>query len=292
MVYCVDLFFLDQLSGVIWYNIGKGVLDCLKIERSRSSSSSFFCFFNLDGKGRLDYLKVGKDGSVPWGRFSLYHAWFCALSPFCFGFPLGEVAPPQLLVQEFRFCRLLRGFRSIVHAIPYGVGQAYLISLLRCIASEMEEMFMDGDAEAELGELIELPEVISRYVVVKDLHQKPFLIKSLRAEFWSLGSCWFHYVHADCWSRFLLVVATGRLWCSYWLYILIRTGDYVLLLVISFLLVALYVPAGRLSGSYWSGYGFFCLPYSILFVIAASNIGPQTPLDLGRCDAYGLVTSS
>ncbi|GJV95944.1 hypothetical protein Tco_1547521 [Tanacetum coccineum] len=50
------------------------------------------------------------------------------------------------------------------------------------------------------------------------------------------------------------------------------------------------VPAGRLYGSYWSGYGFFCLPYSILFVIAASNIGPQTPLDLGRCDAYGLVT--
>ncbi|GJV25797.1 hypothetical protein Tco_1378492 [Tanacetum coccineum] len=93
-------------------------------------------------------------------------------------------------------------------------------------------------------------------------------------QFWSLGSCWFHYVHADCWSRFLLVVATGRLWCSYWLYILIRTGDYVLLLVISFLLVALYVPAGRLSGSYWSGYGFYCLPYSILFVIAAGIISP------------------
>ncbi|GKA27446.1 hypothetical protein Tco_0713614 [Tanacetum coccineum] len=73
------------------------------------------------------------------------------------------------------------------------------------------------------------------------------------------------------------------LWCSYWLYILIRSGDYELLLVISFLLVALYVPAGRLYGSYWSAYGFFCLPYSILFVIAASNIGPQTPLDLGRC---------
>ncbi|GJX73186.1 hypothetical protein Tco_0311781 [Tanacetum coccineum] len=65
-----------------------------------------------------------------------------------------------------------------------------------------------------------------------------------------------------------------ELWCSYWLYILIRTGDYVLLLVISFLLVALYVPAGRLSGSYWSGYGFYCLPYSILFVIAAGIIGP------------------
>ncbi|GKB89772.1 reverse transcriptase domain-containing protein, partial [Tanacetum coccineum] len=62
------------------------------------------------------------------------------------------------------------------------------------------------------------------------------------------------------------------LWCSYWLYILIRTGDYVLLLVISFLLVALYVPAGRLSGSYWSGYGFYCFPYSILFVIATGII--------------------
>ncbi|GJR32584.1 hypothetical protein Tco_1108816 [Tanacetum coccineum] len=52
------------------------------------------------------------------------------------------------------------------------------------------------------------------------------------------------------------------------------------------------IPAGRLYGSYWSAYGFFCLPCSILFVIAASIIGPQTPLDLGRCDAYGLVTYS
>ncbi|GJY31896.1 reverse transcriptase domain-containing protein [Tanacetum coccineum] len=46
-----------------------------------------------------------------------------------------------------------------------------------------------------------------------------------------------------------------------------------------FLLV---VPAGRLYGSYWSAYGFFCLPCPILFVIAASIIGPQTPLDLGH----------
>ncbi|GJQ96266.1 hypothetical protein Tco_0007405 [Tanacetum coccineum] len=36
--------------------------------------------------------------------------------------------------------------------------------------------------EAELGELIELHEVNLRYVVVKDLNQKPFLIKSLRTE--------------------------------------------------------------------------------------------------------------
>ncbi|GKA85345.1 hypothetical protein Tco_0806999, partial [Tanacetum coccineum] len=48
------------------------------------------------------------------------------------------------------------------------------------------------------------------------------------------------------------------------------------------------VPAGRLCGSYWSAYGFFCLPCPILFVIAASIIGPQTPLDFGRCDGYGL----
>ncbi|GJR01673.1 retrovirus-related pol polyprotein from transposon TNT 1-94 [Tanacetum coccineum] len=40
------------------------------------------------------------------------------------------------------------------------------------------------------------------------------------------------------------------------------------------------IPADRLYGSYWSSYGFFCLPCSILFVIAASIIGPQTPLDL------------
>ncbi|GJX31125.1 hypothetical protein Tco_0240980 [Tanacetum coccineum] len=49
------------------------------------------------------------------------------------------------------------------------------------------------------------------------------------------------------------------------------------------------VPAGRLCGSYWSAYGFFCLPCPILFVIAASIIGPQTPLDFGRCDGYGLI---
>ncbi|GKG03670.1 hypothetical protein Tco_0311306, partial [Tanacetum coccineum] len=41
------------------------------------------------------------------------------------------------------------------------------------------------------------------------------------------------------------------------------------------------VPAGRLCGSYWSAYGFFCLPCPILFVIAASIISPQTPLDFG-----------
>ncbi|GKD98329.1 retrotransposon protein, putative, ty1-copia subclass [Tanacetum coccineum] len=48
----------------------------------------------------------------------------------------------------------------------------------------------------------------------------------------------------------LLVVATGRLWCSYWLYILIRSGNYELLMVSSCscgLLVM--VPAGS---SCWS----------------------------------------
>ncbi|GJU53000.1 hypothetical protein Tco_1226714 [Tanacetum coccineum] len=35
------------------------------------------------------------------------------------------------------------------------------------------------------------------------------------------------------------------------------------------------VPAGRLCGSYWSAYGFFCLPCPILFVIAASIINKQ-----------------
>ncbi|GKA67411.1 hypothetical protein Tco_0767219 [Tanacetum coccineum] len=44
-------------------------------------------------------------------------------------------------------------------------------------------------------------------------------------------------LYGSYWSSLLLVVATGRLWCSYWLYILIRSGDYELLLVISFLLV-------------------------------------------------------
>ncbi|GJW26000.1 putative nucleotidyltransferase, ribonuclease H [Tanacetum coccineum] len=41
-----------------------------------------------------------------------------------------------------------------------------------CLVSEMEET---KRAEAELGELIELPAVDPRYVVAKDLNQKPFL---------------------------------------------------------------------------------------------------------------------
>ncbi|GJW50301.1 hypothetical protein Tco_0091652 [Tanacetum coccineum] len=44
----------------------------LKIERSRSSSSSFLCFFTLDGKGRFDDLEVwladvGFEGVGKWG---------------------------------------------------------------------------------------------------------------------------------------------------------------------------------------------------------------------------------
>ncbi|GKF47706.1 hypothetical protein Tco_0137508 [Tanacetum coccineum] len=46
-----------------------------------------------------------------------------------------------------------------------------------CIASEMEE---NKRSEAELGELIELPAVNLRYVVVKDLNQKPFLYPMMR----------------------------------------------------------------------------------------------------------------
>ncbi|GKA97817.1 hypothetical protein Tco_0825711, partial [Tanacetum coccineum] len=49
------------------------------------------------------------------------------------------------------------------------------------------------------------------------------------------------------------------------------------------------IPADRLYGSYCSAYGFFCLPCPILFVIVASIIGPQTPLDFRRCDGYGLI---
>ncbi|GJZ93650.1 hypothetical protein Tco_0665853 [Tanacetum coccineum] len=39
----------------------------------------------------------------------------------------------------------------IVHAIAYGVVQAYLLSLLCCIASEMEEMFMGGDTSSHIS---------------------------------------------------------------------------------------------------------------------------------------------
>ncbi|GJR06530.1 putative reverse transcriptase domain-containing protein [Tanacetum coccineum] len=46
-----------------------------------------------------------------------------------------------------------------------------------------------------------------------------------------------------------------------------------------FLLVVL---AGRLCGSYWSAYGFFCLPCLILFVIVASIIGCFVISNRGR----------
>ncbi|GJS85329.1 transposase, MuDR, MULE transposase domain protein [Tanacetum coccineum] len=49
-----------------------------------------------------------------------------------------------------------------------------------------------------------------------------------------------------------------------------------------FLLV---VPAGRLCGSYWSAYGFFCLPCPILFVIAASIIASQSEKEQNSCQS-------
>ncbi|GKA83043.1 hypothetical protein Tco_0789791 [Tanacetum coccineum] len=44
-----------QLSLLLGMAIDDGI--CGKIERSRSSSSSFLCFFTLDGKGRFDDLE-------------------------------------------------------------------------------------------------------------------------------------------------------------------------------------------------------------------------------------------
>ncbi|GJR80716.1 putative ribonuclease H-like domain-containing protein [Tanacetum coccineum] len=82
---------------------------------------------------------------------------------------------------------------------------------LGCIASEMEETFMGGDrsshklswsiffgkrVEAELSKLIEFPTVVQRYVIVKDLYQKPFLypmmghLFDLRDEVGPTGKKW------------------------------------------------------------------------------------------------------
>ncbi|GJX40786.1 putative ribonuclease H-like domain-containing protein [Tanacetum coccineum] len=74
----------------------------------------------------------------------------------------------------------------------------------------------------------------------------------------------------------------------FWSHSVIPTGHLVLAGFIMFLLIVglvttgYIIPADRLYGSYWSAYGFFCLPCPILFVVAASIIGPQTPLDLGH----------
>ncbi|GKB01691.1 hypothetical protein Tco_0829735 [Tanacetum coccineum] len=53
------------------------------------------------------------------------------------------------------------------------------------------------------------------------------------------------------------------------------------------------IPTGKLmvpAGSSWFLLVGFVVPTGLLTVSAASIIGPQTPLDLGRCDAYGLVS--
>ncbi|GJR95047.1 MAK10-like protein [Tanacetum coccineum] len=61
----------------------------------------------------------------------------------------------------------------------------------------------------------------------------------------------------------------------FWSHSVIPTGYLVLAGFIMFLssfTTGYIIPADRLYGSYWSAYGFFCLPCSILFVIAASII--------------------
>ncbi|GJX50445.1 retrovirus-related pol polyprotein from transposon TNT 1-94 [Tanacetum coccineum] len=75
----------------------------------------------------------------------------------------------------------------------------------------------------------------------------------------------------------------------FWSHSVIPTGHLVLAGFIMFLLIVglvttgYIIPADRLYGSYWSAYGFFCLPCPILFVVAASIIGALPYRIYGVC---------
>ncbi|GJW24001.1 hypothetical protein Tco_0037812 [Tanacetum coccineum] len=71
------------------------------------------------------------------------------------------------------------GFSNHIHQ-PHGILRSNRKSDV--FFYSIPSFFFGKRVEAELGELIELPAVNSRYVVVKDLNQKIFLIKSLRAK--------------------------------------------------------------------------------------------------------------
>nr|GEX00588.1 hypothetical protein [Tanacetum cinerariifolium] len=115
------------------------------IERSRSSSSSFFCFFNLDRKGRLDDLEV-RLSDVGHGEARKGGSW---------------VPTPDLAVM------------AKVGASYSGVLLSLIIDRIwgNCSCNSLRER-----VEAKLSELIEFPTVILRYVVVKDLYQKSFRV--------------------------------------------------------------------------------------------------------------------
>ncbi|GJZ91882.1 hypothetical protein Tco_0663947 [Tanacetum coccineum] len=58
---------------------------------------------------------------------------------------------------------------------------------------------------------------ISCWIESEYMSAYSFVLVTLDNTYWSLGSCWFHHVPADCWSWFLLVgfvVPTGLLMVS------------------------------------------------------------------------------
>ncbi|GKE86247.1 hypothetical protein Tco_1559989 [Tanacetum coccineum] len=107
---------------------------CLKIERSHSSSSSFFCFFNLDGNGRLDDLEdvghsvAGKGGS-----------WVQTLDLVVM-VKVGASGSGVLLfliverIWENCSCNSLRTLEEKDHRIDVSLGQAYLLGQVGLLA--------------------------------------------------------------------------------------------------------------------------------------------------------------
>ncbi|GJU11054.1 hypothetical protein Tco_1133450 [Tanacetum coccineum] len=102
----------------------------LKIERRFSSSSSFFCFFNLDGKGGLDIFEVS------------FSEKFLVVGRGRDGKGGSRMLIPDLVV-------MARVGASGASRKEICLQALFKCSLsVGCIASEMEEMFMKGDGSS------------------------------------------------------------------------------------------------------------------------------------------------
>ncbi|GJT25884.1 hypothetical protein Tco_0895821 [Tanacetum coccineum] len=103
---------------------GRFIWIYLKIERRFSSSSSFLCFFNLDGKGGLDVFEVGRGGDGKGGSHVLIPDLVV----------MARVGDSGVLRKEICLQALFKR--------PLSVG---------CIAFEMEETFMEGDGSSHIS---------------------------------------------------------------------------------------------------------------------------------------------
>ncbi|GJS78378.1 ribonuclease H-like domain-containing protein [Tanacetum coccineum] len=119
-----------------------------KMDRSRSSSSSFFCFLTREGKGRFDDLEV------------VLSAWLARVDFDGDGKGGSRVLTLDLVV--------------IAKVGASGLGGS-LFPIVGKIWENCSCISLRERVETGLSKLIEFHTAVQRYIVVKDLHQKPFL---------------------------------------------------------------------------------------------------------------------